>query len=83
MAVRKWLSWAAVQTREAGLDSGRRFGACAMRAGLVTSSPRLDGVVEGATQDHVDLDDRLWVEAAGTVSAAMVGELGVETFEVV
>jgi hypothetical protein len=35
------------------------------------------GVVEGAAQDHVDLDDCLWVEAACAVGAAVVGELGV------
>jgi hypothetical protein len=44
------------------------------------------GVVERAAQDHVDLDDRLRVEAAGAVGAvgaAAVGELGVEPFEVI
>jgi hypothetical protein len=42
-----------------------------------------DGVVECAAQDHVDLDDCLRVEASVAVCTAVVGEIGVEAFEVI
>ena len=73
----------AFHTRDVLLDSGRRLGAWAILAGLVRIQPAADGVVEGAAQDHVDLDDGLVVEPARAVGASVVEQVGVEPLEVI